>query len=119
MPTPRPAAEGEADIFEQRPEPTCSVGVALRQYGCLLNKGLARAFSLVATKSTDPQIDDRPSTGNWQIAQIPLVATVERFRPPAAIRAVRAFRFTPNGQVNDLVAQLYLLENERSAWRQQ
>ena len=119
MPTPGQAAKGEADVFEQRPEPARSMGVALRQYGRLLNKGLARAFWLVTAKSTDPHIDNRPPTGNRQIAKIPLVATVDRFRPDAAVRAVCACCFTANRQVNDLVAELYLLDNEPGARRQE
>ena len=79
MPTPRTAAERKADVFEQRPQPARSMGVALRQYGYLLNEGLARAVWLVAAKPADLQIDDRLPTGDWQIAEIPLVTAVERF----------------------------------------
>jgi hypothetical protein len=54
MPTPWSAAEGETDRFEHRPEPERSVGVPLRQDGCLFDEGLARALWLVAPKPADP-----------------------------------------------------------------
>jgi hypothetical protein len=95
------------------------VGVALRQYGCLLDEGLARAFRLVATKPSNLQIDDCLATCDWQIAEIPFVAAVERFRPGAADRAACAWRFTADRKMHDLAAQLYLLDNEPSARRQQ
>jgi len=95
------------------------VGVALRQYRYLLNEGLARAVWLVAAKPTDPQIDNRPPTGNRQIPKIPLVTAVERFRPGAAYRAVCTRRSAADRQVHDFVAQLYLLDNEPGAQRQQ
>ena len=113
------AAKSEADVFEQRPQPARSVGVALRQHGCLLNEGLAWAFWLVAAKPPDPQIDNSPPTGDRQIAKITLVTAVERFRPGAAMRAVCAGRFTADREVHDLVPQPYLLDNEPGAWRQQ
>ena len=59
------------------------MGVPLGQCGCLLDEGLARALWLVAAEATDPQIDNRLPTGNWQIAKVTLVTAVERFRPGA------------------------------------
>jgi hypothetical protein len=73
------AAKSEADVFEQRPQTARSVGVALRQYGCLLNEGRAWAFWLVAAKPPDPQIDYRSSTRDRQIPNITLVTAVKRF----------------------------------------
>jgi hypothetical protein len=44
---------------------------------------------------------------------------VEGFRPEATVRAVRARRLAADGEVDDLAAQLYLLDNEPGAKRQQ
>src|SRR5207302_6098993 len=74
---------------------------------------------LVAAKPADPQIDNRSPTGNGHIAKVPLVTAVERFRPGATYRAVCTRRFAANGDVHDLITQLYLLDNEPCARRQQ
>lgn len=95
------------------------MSVALRQYGCLLDEGLTRALWLVAAKPADQQIDDCLPTCDWEIAQIALVTTVERFRPGTAIWAMCARGFAANGDVDDFITQLYLLDNEPSAGRQQ
>src|SRR5205085_1596510 len=70
-------------------------------------------------KPSDSQIDHPLPTANRQVAEIALVTTVERFRPRAALRTLGAGRFAADGEVHDLVAQLYLLDNEPSARRQQ
>jgi len=119
VPAPWTAAKGEPDLFEQRPEPARSVGVALRQDRCLLHEGLVRALWLVAAKPADLEIDDRLPTRNWNIAQTALVTAVERFRPSAAMGTVCANCFAADRDMHDLIAQLYLLDNEPFARRQQ
>src|SRR5438270_577691 len=64
-------------------------------------------------------VDNRLPTGDRQIAEVTLVAAVEGFRPEAIVRAVRARRLAADGEVDDLAAQLYLLDNEPGARRQQ
>jgi hypothetical protein len=110
--------EGDADLFEQRPQPARSVGVTLRQYGRLLNESLTRTGYLIATKAADPHIDDRLSTRDRQIGEIAFVATVEGFRPTAALRATCACRFAADREMGDFVPQLHLLDNEPGAKRQ-
>jgi ABC-type spermidine/putrescine transport system permease subunit II len=106
VPTPWTTAKGESDLFEQRPEPARSVRVALRQYRRLLDEGLTRALWLVAAKPADPQIDNRSPTGNGQIAKVPLVTAVERFRPSATYRAVCPRRIAANGDVPGVIIGL-------------
>jgi hypothetical protein len=50
---------------------------------------------------------------------VTLVAAVDCFRPDATVRAVRACRVTTDGEVDDLAAQLYLLDHEPGTRRQQ
>jgi hypothetical protein len=95
------------------------VGIALRQYWCLLDEGLVRALWLVAAKPADSQIDDRRSTRGRNIAMIALVTAVERLRPRAAMGTACASRFTADRDMHDVIAQLYLLDNEPFARRQQ
>jgi len=118
VPTSWTAAESQPDLFEQRPQPARSVGVALRQVRGLLNEGLPRTSQLVTAKAANPQIDDRLPTGDRQITEIALVTAVERFRPGTAIPAISAGGFTADHDVDNLVAQLYLLDNEPFALRQ-
>ncbi len=93
--------------------------IPLGQYVCLLDEGLARALWLIAAKAADPQIDNSLPTSDREIAKMTLVVTVECFRPSATAWAVCACRLTSDGDVDDLATQLYLLDNEPSARRQQ
>jgi len=77
--TARTATEGNADPFDQRPQPARCMGVTLSQKRGLLDEGLAWALRQVAAKPADSQLNDRLPTGDRQVAEIALVTTVERF----------------------------------------
>jgi hypothetical protein len=59
----------------------------------------------------------RPAS--WHFAKVALVTAVERFRPSAAMGTVCANCTAPDRHMHDLVTQLYLLDNEPFARRQQ
>jgi len=58
------AAQSEANLFQQGPEPARSMGVAFSQNWGLLGERFTAAVWLVATKTADPQIDDGLPTSN-------------------------------------------------------
>jgi hypothetical protein len=55
------------------------VGIALRQYGRLLDESRARALWLITAKPAHLQVDHRLPTGNRQIAEVAFITAVERF----------------------------------------
>src|SRR5690242_17522226 len=110
MPTRGPAAQSEADLFKQRPEPTCPVSVAFSQDRDLFDEGFTRTVWLMAAKAANPQVDHPLPARDRQIREVALIAAVERFRPSAAFRAACAYRFAADGNMDNFVPQLHSLD---------
>jgi hypothetical protein len=118
VPTPWSAAQNKADGLKQKPQTECSVRVPLCQDRCLLDERRPQALRRVAAETADRHIYDCLPTGDRQVAEVTLITAVERIRPGATVRALRAPRCTAHGEMHDLVGQANLLENEPGTSRQ-
>jgi len=73
----------------------------------------------MATKTAHVQMDNDLPIGYWQVRDAACVAAVECFRPDATGRTGCACGRRADEQMHHLTAELYVLENEPGAGRQQ
>src|SRR5262249_19869253 len=119
QPTARSTSQNQSDVLEIGAQPSGPPRITFHQSRHLLDEGLAWTSCFVTAKAADLQMDDGLPVCNWQVGNAPDVATVKRFRPACTGWTGRTRGGELDKQVHHFTTQLYVLEYEPGADRQQ
>ena len=107
-----PTTKRKPNRLQYRPEPLGAMRVAVCENCCLLDECPARTLRLTTAEPSNLQVDDRPATGDGQVAETACVTAMNRVGVGPTPWTTRARHVAPDRQMHDLTAQCRLLENE-------